>query len=248
MIKKLILLICMSMLISQNTLAENSDEEIKADCYKNPISLKALIIPSALVLYGFIGIESDELKFTNSEIKEEVNEHIDEKVTIDDFSQYLPFLAVYGINAVGNRGKNNLMDRTVILGTSYLLMGSMVLSLKYLINIERPDGSSHNSFPSGHTATAFMGAEFLYQEFKEESIWFGISGYAIASGTGFFRIFNDRHWFTDVTAGAGLGMLSTKFAYWLNSQWFEKSENSKSVFLFPFSDGKDLGMKFGLHF
>lgn len=50
--------------------------------------LKKLIIPTVLIGYGVIGIESDGLKFINSGIKEEVNENIDQKITIDDFSQY----------------------------------------------------------------------------------------------------------------------------------------------------------------
>ena len=49
---------------------------------------KQLIIPTVLIGYGVIGIESDGLKLFNSEIKEEVNENIDEKITVDDFSQY----------------------------------------------------------------------------------------------------------------------------------------------------------------
>ena len=52
------------------------------------------------------------MKFFNSELKEEVNENIDKKITIDDFSQYLPAVSVYGLNALGIKGKHNLKDRT----------------------------------------------------------------------------------------------------------------------------------------
>jgi hypothetical protein len=37
----------------------------------------------------------------NTEIKEEVTENIDHKITIDDFTQYLPAATVYGLNAMG---------------------------------------------------------------------------------------------------------------------------------------------------
>jgi len=94
-------------------------------------------------------------------------------------------------------------------------MGLTVETLKKSTHELRPDGSDYFSFPSGHTATAFMGAEMLYQEYKDVSIWYGISGYIIASGTGAFRVYNDRHWLTDIAAGAGIGILSTKAAYWL---------------------------------
>jgi hypothetical protein len=42
----------------------------------------------------------------------------------------------------------------------------------------------HIILPFGHTANAFASAEFLWQEYKDVSIWYGISGYIIASGTG----------------------------------------------------------------
>ena len=171
------------------------------------------IIPSSLILYGVIGLESQPLKTLNQSTRGEFGEHIDDKFSIDDFSQYSPFLAVYGLNALGIKGKHNFADRTRILGTAYFIMGLTVNIVKWTGPVERPDGTSNNSFPSGHTATAFMGAEFLFQEYRHNSAWYGITGYIVAAGTGFFRMYNNRHWLTDVAAGAGIGLLSTKLAY-----------------------------------
>lgn len=190
---------------------------------------KQLIIPSVLIGYGFIGIESDQIKNFNSQIKEEVTEDIDEKITIDDFSQYAPAVSVYALNAFGIKGKNSFKDRTIILATSYAIMSASVLTLKSTTHIERPDGSADNSFPSGHTANAFVGAEFLWQEYKDKSIWCGLAGYAVATGTGIFRMVNNRHWLTDVAAGAGIGILSTKIAYWLHPFINEKIFGAKSA-------------------
>lgn len=206
---------------------------------------KSLIIPTAFMGYGFIGIKSDKLKSINQEIHEEVNEHIDSRFSIDDFSQYTPFLSVYGLNALGVKGKNNFKDRSIIIGTAYLIMGTTVFGLKKLTHVERPDGSSNTSFPSGHTANAFMGAEFLHQEYKDVSIWYGISGYVIATGTGFFRLYNDRHWFNDVVAGAGIGILSTKIAYWLQPWMKEKIFKDKdgvNGLAMPYYNGKEVGL------
>jgi hypothetical protein len=209
---------------------------------------KQLIIPSVLIGYGVIGLESDGLIMVNSGIKEEVNENIDEKFTIDDFSQYVPAASVYGLNAFGVKGKHNFKDRTIILGTSYIIMSASVLSLKSIAKVERPDGSAFNSFPSGHTATAFAGAEFLWQEYKDVSFWYGISGYAIATGTGIFRMYNDRHWLTDVVAGAGIGILSTKIAYWINpfiqKKIFNSRESNGTSIIAPFYNGKQFGVGF----
>jgi hypothetical protein len=209
---------------------------------------KQLIIPSVLIGYGVIGIGNRQLKSFDSQIQEEVTENIDRKFTIDDFSLLLPATSVYALGAFGIKGKNNFRDKTIILATSHLIMGLTMGSLKKSTKIERPDGSSFDSFPSGHTTIAFVGAEFLYQEYKDVSIWYGVSGYIVAAGTGAFRVVNNRHWFTDVVAGAGIGILSTKAAYWLyptiNKLFASKNnKNRKSVFI-PYYNGKQVG--FGL--
>lgn len=205
---------------------------------------KQLIIPATLIGFGVIGINSDQLKDLNAEIREEVVEHIDKKITVDDFSQYAPAASVYALGVLGIKGKHSVKDQTIILATSFLMMSITVTSLKRITKVERPDGTS-NSFPSGHTANAFMGAEFLYQEYKDVSVWYGISGYAIATFTGAFRMYNNRHWFTDVAAGAGIGILSAKAGYWLfptvNKLFASKSNpNKKSAFI-PYYDGKQVG-------
>ncbi|MGN0224714.1 MAG: phosphatase PAP2 family protein, partial [Prevotella sp.] len=53
------------------------------------------------------------------------------------------------------------------------------------------------------------------REYWHVSPWIGVAGYAVAAGTGFFRMYNNRHWLTDVIAGAGIGILSVEAAYWL---------------------------------
>ncbi len=213
---------------------------------------KQLIAPAALMAYGIIGIESDQIKLYNTNIRDEVIEDIDKKVSIDDFSQYAPAAAVYGLNLAGIEGKNNFKDRTIILATSYLLMASTVTGLKHSTKIERPDGSDFNSFPSGHTATSFVGAEFMWQEYKDKSIWYGISGYLVASGTGAFRMYNNKHWLTDVAMGAGIGILSTKAAYWLfpimNEKIFKSKKNKNTALAIPYYNGKQLGLACTIQF
>lgn len=210
-----------------------------------PFKYQSLIIPTVLIGYGIIGLESHSLKTLNTSTQHEIKEHIDHKLSIDDFSQYSPFLSVYALNALGEPGKNNFKDRTIILGTAYLIMGGTVGIVKHTSHVERPDGSSKNSFPSGHTATAFMGAEFLYQEYKNTSVWYGISGYLVATGTGLFRMYNDRHWLTDVATGAGIGILSTKIAYWLHpllKRTLFKEQEKTNGMVMPYYNGREFGL------
>lgn len=89
-----------------------------------------------------------------------------------------------------------------------------------------------------HTATAFMGAAFLWEEYKDASVWIGITGYAIASGTAFLRMYNNKHWFADVVAGAGIGILGTKIACFVfpfvNKILFNESNASTESVILPF--------------
>lgn len=246
---KSVVILLLGSMVSFAVVAQDIKEidSLKVDSVKT-FHFKKLIVPATLIGYGLIGIESDQLKLFNTQLRDEVKEDIDEKITIDDFSQYAPAVSVYALNAFGIEGKSNLRDRSVILATSYVLLSSSVLGLKSLTHIERPDGSSNNSFPSGHTATAFAGAEFLWQEYKDKSIWYGVAGYAVATGTGLFRIYNNRHWLTDVVAGAGIGILSTKIAYWMNPYVTRKLFGNKEIkatsFIAPSYDGKTFGISF----
>ncbi len=58
-------------------------------------------------------------------------------------------------------------------------MGIAVNAMMFTFKIESPDGSSKSSLPSGHTATAFMTEEYLRQEYKEVSSWYGIARYTV---------------------------------------------------------------------
>ena len=105
-----------------------------------------------------------------------------------------------------------LADETMTLQILWNLFGN---ALKYGIAAERPYSGVFNSFPSGHTYTAFMGAEILRREYGEEDPGIAIAGYTVATSVGIMRIYNNRHWASDVLAGAGIGILSASLTYWL---------------------------------
>jgi len=227
-----------------------SSDSIYFNTTKNiKFNTKALIVPAVLISYGVFATDNGQLEFFNTELKGEVKEHIDYKTSIDDFSQYTPLASVFILDVAGIQGRNKLKDKSIIASTAYLIMGISVTSIKKISHVLRPDGSGYNSFLSGHTATAFMGAELLFQEYKDVSYWYGISGYFVAAGTGVFRMINNRHWLSDVAAGAGIGILSTKLSYWLfpkiNKIFTKSSDTSnKKISFLPYYNGKNIGFGF----
>ena len=181
-----------------------------------PITPGAWVLTGGLTAYGFAALEFGALKNFDATVRKEVwTNHPHQLFRLDDYLQYGPGLAVYGLNAAGIHGRHNFRDRTVIFGVSNAIMGAVVLSLKRAINARRPDGSGNDGFPSGHAALAFTGAEFMAQEFRDVSPWYGVAGYTMAAGTAFLRLYNDKHWFSEVLTGAGIGMLAGKATYWL---------------------------------
>ena len=129
---------------------------------------------------------------------------------------------------------------------SNIIMNTTVFPLKKISHRLRPDSSDYYSFPSGHTAEAFTSAEFLYQEYKNVSPWYGVAGYAIAATTGYLRMYNNKHWFSDVVAGAGIGIASVKITYWLYPKikaLLFKDKFPHTAFL-PFYDSHSVGLRF----
>lgn len=216
-----------------------------------------LIAPAALVGLGATGLFINPVKEWNREIRGfYMNENIwgSKRSHFDDYVQYVPFATPYILKLCGVRSRHNYGEYTILLATSYLSMGIMVNTLKYTVGELRPDGSSRNSFPSGHTATAFMGAELLRAEFWDTSPLIGVAGYLVASTVGFMRLYNNRHWMTDVLAGAGIGILSVRIAYWtfppLQRLFFGKNrkDNQTYVSAAPYYNGSQLGTSLALCF
>lgn len=87
---------------------------------------------------------------------------------------------------------------------AFTRMELAVFGLKYSINAKRPNGGGQ-SFPSGHTASAFMGAEYIRQQHG----WgWGIPAYVAAGWVGYTRVESNNHYWRDVAAGAAIGIAS----------------------------------------
>ena len=141
---------------------------------------------------------------------------------VDDYLQYAPGLAAVIMKACGVQSRSSWGRMIVSDAFSVAIMAAVVNGMKYSIGTLRPDGSTHNSFPSGHTATAFTAAHILHKEYGELSPWISVGGYTVATFVGVSRILNNRHWISDVLAGAGIGILSTELGYFLADLIFKE--------------------------
>lgn len=174
---------------------------------------RQLAPPLGLIAVGAITLKHTGLRIFNKDIQGSIKGK--QKLPFDYYIQYLPMITPYALRICGVKGIHNYLEMSIILATSYLIMSSTITILKNSVTELRPDGSSLNSFPSGHTATAFMGAEFLRKEYCHVSPFISWGGYIVAAATGVMRMHNNRHYPTDVLTGAGIGVLSTKIAYWI---------------------------------
>jgi membrane-associated phospholipid phosphatase len=156
------------------------------------------------------------------------------------------------LNLAGVEGKNSFVDRSALLGLSGAFMGISTFPLKHFTHRLRPNASDQLSFPSGHTAAAFTFAEFMAQEYGDKSPVYTVVGYTFATATGVFRMYNRAHWFSDVVAGAGFGILSTKAAYLvypsIRKMFTHTDKAGKSTFIMPtYQDGAP-GLAFAKQF
>ena len=231
---------------AQDTLAVADSTTIQS-VKKNSRAIKPVtyIIPAAMITYGFIALESKPLIQLDQNIKQTIWDKNPHKTTgIDDYTGFVPIVAVYALNMAGVKGKHNFVDRTLLLGLSYALAGAIVTPVKHLTHKFRPDGSNRLSFPSGHTSQAFLSAEFLRMEYKDVSPWYGVAGYTVAAATGCLRMYNNKHWMSDVIAGAGVGILSVQFVYWVYpklKQNFTRNKNGTAMIV-PYYRDKEGGL------
>ena len=147
----------------------------------------------------------------------------DFKTGIDDYTQFFGPAMVVGLKLGGYEGRSDWPRLLASAGMSYAIMAGFVNGIKYTAKEMRPDGSSANSWPSGHTATAFVGATLLHKEYGlTRSPWWSVAGYGVATATGVMRILNNRHWISDVMSGAGIGILSTELGYAIGDLLFKQ--------------------------
>lgn len=183
-----------------------------AHFYNQKYVLKSYIIPAVFVAYGLSSFNDNGFPSSMAVRKYRNENFATFNNSADDYIAFAPGLLMLSLDLFKVKSTNNFANQAALTGKSVILTLGVVNILKYSTEVLRPDGSANNSFPSGHTAFAFTLAEVLHQEFKDKPIVY-ITGYTIATTVGAMRILNNRHWFSDVMVGAGIGMAATKLIY-----------------------------------
>lgn len=181
-----------------------------------PLATAWIALPVAMTGYGLLSLHSQDLQQINRNVQQGIwtkNPHA--RVKIDNYLQFSPAVAVFALDFAGVKAAHSLKDRLYLYGITEVTLTGVVQVGKRLSAEWRPDSSDASSFPSGHTATAFAAAEFLRKEYGQRSPLYAIAGYAAAAATGYLRMYNNKHWLGDVIAGAGIGILTTDFSYYI---------------------------------
>lgn len=203
--------------------------------YSTRFRAEQLVVPVSFVALGALGIgENAPMRGINLAIRKGLNEASGGvKLRFDDYVQYVPVAFYLTLDFMGLKAKHSFGERVAVAAVTYIAVTAISQGLKYAVREPRPDTGTRNSFPSGHTMTAFAGAELVRSEYG----WgVGMGAYALAATVGFMRMYNGRHWFNDVLAGAGLGILSARIGYWmlpLNRHIFRIPRKGQAVVATP---------------
>jgi membrane-associated phospholipid phosphatase len=226
-LKPLLPLLCI--LVSSAAVGQNTDSVRLRTIQK--INFRSLYTPASLIVAGIIanGGSSESIKH---EVVEERNEHLPNFQThIDNYLQYSPIVIAYALDAAGIKSKTDILNRTAILIKGELMSIGTTSLLKNATHQLRPDKTTYNSFPSGHTANAFAAATFLSEEYKDRLPWMPYAAYTLASSVGLMRVANNRHYISDVLVGAGIGIISMKMAYWTHK--YRWGKRKKELIVLP---------------
>lgn len=220
--------------------------------YSTRFRAEQLVVPVSLVGLGVLGIgENSPMRGINLAIRNGLNEASGGvKLRFDDYVQYVPVAFYLTLDFMGLKAKHSFGERVAVAAVTYIAVTALSQGLKYTVREPRPDTGTRNSFPSGHTMTAFAGAELVRSEYG----WgVGMGAYTLATTVGFMRMYNGRHWFNDVLAGAGLGILSARIGYWmlpLNRHIFRIPRKGQAMVASPvyYANTKAVGMSCAIQF
>ena len=157
-------------------------------------------------------------------------------------------LTLSGPFMLGVYGYGRWNNDTTYLNASYNMVqsatytGVMTTILKYLFRRDRPCDAQDESgwfkngktFPSGHTSLAFSVSRSYLNSLDSPSIATQALFYGLAATTAFARTYDNKHWTSDVVAGALLGIYTADF---VRDQRKERQNNGVSYSPYIWNEG-----------
>jgi len=194
---------------------------------------KRLIAPAIFIGVGLLMIDNGLYDRHNFKYDFRTKPFPNFNTGIDDYTIFLPAVGLAAFDILSSQNRHDVTRQIGLLAVSGALASAILWPMKELTNVDRPNGENKFSFPSGHTTYAFVVATMVSREFKGKSKWIGIASYTAAGATGMMRVLNDKHWFSDVLAGAGVGILSTNLVYLAHDRWLPKRDKGLNTALYP---------------
>jgi membrane-associated phospholipid phosphatase len=214
---------------------------VKKPFFKSKV-FKAAIVPAVLIGYGAYTFNGGGF-YTNQEARRDIRRLFPQSNTrIADYLIFAPYLELGAVALAGVQSRNDRINVLLVIAKSEAIMLSSTFIVKALSKEERPDGSDNLSFPSGHTAQAFLAASIVHTELRDKSQWYGIGAYTLATGVGVLRMVVDKHWQSDVVAGAGFGILSAHLAYLTHRNRWGRKAIGRDVGVMPTFFGSTPGL------
>lgn len=175
-------------------------------------ALRALAVPAVLIGYG-VSVINGHGFYSSYQARDDIQRAFPNfHSSIDDYLPYAPYLAL-GVGLLpGHALRDDALNLALVVAKAEILALGLTNGLKVLTNIDGPGGKPQR-FPSSHAAQAFLAATIVHVELRGQSPWYGIGAYTMASSVAVLRMLNNKHWESDVVAGAGFGILSAHAAY-----------------------------------
>jgi len=162
------------------------------------------------------------------------------KYVFEPFGRFAPVL-IGGLYLGGRFAKDNRLAGTSLTAAkAFIVSAAGAGIIKQITHRHRPyqddipdhanwDGPfssiEYTSFPSGHATAAFSMATVYALEYGN-TIWVPVLAYTLATGTAVSRLYDNKHWASDVVIGSALGFVTGRFM-WKQS----KKGNSRLVIL-----------------
>jgi membrane-associated phospholipid phosphatase len=217
---------------AQKTDTSSIDETRAKKRFYHTRVFKATICPALLIGWGVSTIHGHGL-YSSYDVYKTIHTLNISHTHADNYLQFVPLAEFVTLSLLKVKRHDDLINTGILIIKSGILTGIAVEGLKHVIYEVRPDSlhasDRNQSFPSAHTAVAFMAATLVYKEFKDKSIWYGVGAYTAAAGVGVLRMVNNLHWESDVFVGAGLGILSVNLVYLTHKYKWGKKGNALLV-------------------